>query len=102
MKACREYTELTGRRITFEYAVIDGVNDSSASAKELASRLRGWLTHVNLIPLNEVKGREYKTANERSVAAFKKILEGSGVAVTVRRTLGSDIDAACGQLRRNR
>ena len=102
MKACREYTELTGRRITFEYAVIDGVNDSAECAKELASRLRGWLTHVNLIPLNEVKGRDYRTANGKSVAAFKQILENSGVAVTVRRTLGSDIDAACGQLRRNR
>lgn len=102
MKTCREYTELTGRRITFEYAVIDGVNDSPACAEELASRLKGWLTHVNLIPLNEVRGRNYKTANEKSVASFKKILERNGVAVTVRRTLGSDIDAACGQLRRNR
>ena len=100
MKACREYTELTGRRITFEYAVIDGVNDSAECAKELASRMKGWLSHVNLIPLNEVKGREYRTANGKSVAAFKKILESNGVAVTVRRTLGSDIDAACGQLRR--
>ncbi len=102
MQACREYTELTGRRITFEYAVIDGVNDSAACANELASRLKGWLTHVNLIPLNEVRGREYKTANGKRVAAFKTILENNGVAVTVRRTLGSDIDAACGQLRRNR
>ena len=102
MQACREYTELTGRRITFEYAVIDGVNDSAACAQELASGLKGWLSHVNLIPLNEVKGREYKTANGKNVAAFKRILESSGVAVTVRRTLGSDIDAACGQLRRNR
>ena len=101
IKTCREYTELTGRRITFEYAVIDGVNDSAACARELASRLKGWLSHVNLIPLNEVKGREYKTANEKSVAAFKRILENNGVAVTVRHTLGSDIDAACGQLRRN-
>ncbi|MBQ6440196.1 MAG: 23S rRNA (adenine(2503)-C(2))-methyltransferase RlmN [Mogibacterium sp.] len=102
MKACREYTELTGRRITFEYAVINGVNDSAACAKELASEMKGWLSHVNLIPLNEVRGREYKTANGKSVAAFKRILENNGVAVTVRRTLGSDIDAACGQLRRNR
>lgn len=102
IRACREYTELTGRRITFEYAVIDGVNDSTACAKELASRLKGWLSHVNLIPLNEVSGREYKTANGKSVAAFKKILENNGVAVTVRRTLGSDIDAACGQLRRKK
>ena len=102
MKACREYTELTGRRITFEYAVIDGVNDSAECAKELSARMKDWLSHVNLIPLNEVKGREYKTANGNSVAAFKKILESNGVAVTVRRTLGSDIDAACGQLRRKK
>ena len=102
MKACREYTELTGRRITFEYAVIDGVNDSTACAMELASRLKGWLSHVNLIPLNEVSGREYKTANARNVASFKKTLENQNVTVTVRRTLGSDIDAACGQLRRKR
>lgn len=102
MKTCREYTEMTGRRITFEYAVIDGVNDSAACAEELASRLKGWLSHVNLIPLNEVRGREYKTANARSVAAFRKTLENNGVAVTVRRTLGSDIDAACGQLRRKK
>lgn len=102
MKACREYTELTGRRITFEYAVIDGVNDNPECARELASKLKGWLTHVNLIPLNEVKGREYKTAKGKNVAEFKRILESNGVAVTVRRTLGSDIDAACGQLRRNK
>ena len=102
IKICREYTELTGRRITFEYAVIDGVNDSTACAMELASRLKGWLSHVNLIPLNDVTGREYKTANARNVASFKKTLENQGVAVTVRRTLGNDIDAACGQLRRNR
>jgi 23S rRNA (adenine2503-C2)-methyltransferase len=102
LKTCREYTVLTGRRITFEYAVINGVNDSPECAVELASKMKGWLSHVNLIPLNEVKGRKYKTANEKSVAAFKKILESNGVAVTIRRTLGSDIDAACGQLRRNK
>lgn len=102
LRACREYTEITGRRITFEYAVIDGVNDSTECAEELASKLKGWLSHVNLIPLNEVRGREYKTANWKSVASFKKILEKNGVAVTVRRTLGSDIDAACGQLRRKK
>ena len=100
MRACREYTEITGRRITFEYAVIDGLNDSAACAEELAGRLKGWLTHVNLIPLNEVEGRNYRTANGRSVKRFKDILEKNGVAVTVRRTLGNDIDAACGQLRR--
>ena len=100
LEACREYTETTGRMITFEYAVIDGFNDSAACASELAGRLKGWLAHVNLIPLNEVEGRAYKTANDRSVKKFKEILEKNGVAVTVRRTLGNDIDAACGQLRR--
>ena len=99
MRACRAYTEKTHRRITFEYALIRGVNDSAEDAQELAGRLKGWLTHVNLIPLNEVKGREYRTAENKSTESFRKILEDSGVAVTVRRTLGSDIDAACGQLR---
>ena len=99
MNACHEYTEHTHRRITFEYALIQGVNDSAQDASELAGHLRGWLTHVNLIPLNEVKGRDYKTADGKSVTEFKKVLENNGVAVTVRRTLGSDIDAACGQLR---
>ncbi len=99
MSACRSYTERTHRRITFEYAMIDGVNDSKADADELASRLRGWLTHVNLIPLNEVKGRSLRTSHGTNIIEFKKRLESKGIAVTVRRTLGSDIDAACGQLR---
>lgn len=99
LKACRRYTEKTHRRISFEYSLINGVNDSPANANELADRLKGWLTHVNLIPLNEVDGRNYKTAEGSSVVRFKQILEKKGVAVTVRRTLGSDIDAACGQLR---
>lgn len=102
MAACREYTETTGRRITFEYALIDGVNDSKECAEELASRLKGWLTHVNLIPLNEVSGREYKKAQDKNIKGFREVLEKRGIAVTVRRTLGSDIDAACGQLRRNK
>ena len=102
MRACREYTEKTRRRITFEYALINGVNDSRRDAAELSGRLRGWLTHVNLIPLNEVDGRDYRTVSGESVRAFKKVLEDNGVAVTVRRTLGSDIDAACGQLRQRK
>jgi adenine C2-methylase RlmN of 23S rRNA A2503 and tRNA A37 len=80
-------------------ALIRDVNDSRENALELASRLKGWLTHVNLIPLNEVEGREYKTASGQNVLEFRKVLEEKGIAVTVRRTLGSDIDAACGQLR---
>ena len=102
MKACHEYTEKTHRRLTFEYALIRGVNDSAEDAAGLAGHLKGWLTHVNLIPLNEVKGRNYKTSDGKNVAEFKKVLEKNGVAVTVRRTLGSDIDAACGQLRATR
>jgi len=100
MQACREYTDKTSRRITFEYALIDGVNDSEACAEELAANIKGMLAHVNLIPLNEVKGREYKQARADNVKRFKELLEKRGVAVTIRRTLGSDIDAACGQLRR--
>lgn len=99
IKACKEYTVKTGRRITFEYSVIDGVNDSEDNARELASRLKGWLSHVNLIPLNEVEEREYSTAKRANIVRIKEILEDNGVAVTIRRTLGADIDAACGQLR---
>ena len=102
MAACREYTETTGRRITFEYAVIDGVNDSEECARELASRLQGWLTHVNLIPLNKVEGRDFRAAKDAGIHRFRQILENNGVPATIRRTLGSDIDAACGQLRRSR
>ena len=102
MDACREYTEKTGRRITFEYALIDGVNDSEECAKELAGRVMGWLTHVNLIPLNEVSGRDYRKVRPENARRFREVLERRGVAVTVRRTLGSDIDAACGQLRRKK
>lgn len=99
LRACRAYTDKTKRRITFEYALISGVNDSEQNAAMLASKLRGWLTHVNLIPLNEVKGREWRTAERRNIIRFRQILEENGIAVTVRRTLGSDINAACGQLR---
>ena len=99
LKACRRYTEKTGRRITFEYSLIHGVNDSVQNAEELASHLKGWLTHVNLIPLNEVDERDYATSKKENVIKFRQTLEKNGVAVTVRRTLGADIDAACGQLR---
>lgn len=102
MAACREYTDKTGRRVTFEYAVIDGVNDSEECAAELAGRLKGWLTHVNLIPLNKVEGRDFRAAKDSGIHRFRDILDDNGVPVTIRRTLGSDIDAACGQLRRKR
>ena len=100
IKACRYYIDRTGRRITFEYAVIDGVNSSDADADRLAALLRGINCHVNLIPVNKVKERNYHTARS-GVADFAKRLGKRGINATVRRTLGSDIEAACGQLRRD-
>ena len=98
METCRQYFETTGRRISYEYAMIDGVNDADWQADLLARQLRGAPAHVNLIPLNEVEESPLKPS--RRVAAFQKRLEGHGVTVTVRRRLGGDIDASCGQLRR--
>ena len=97
-RSCRRYFEKTGRRISYEYAMIDGVNDSDWQADLLASHLKGTPGHVNLIPLNEVK--ESPLRPSRRVAAFQKRLESHGITVTVRRKLGGDIDASCGQLRR--
>lgn len=97
-ESCRRYFEKTGRRISYEYAMIDGVNDSDEQADLLARHLKGTPGHVNLIPLNDV--RESKLKPSRRVAAFQKRLESHGVTVTVRRKLGGDIDASCGQLRR--
>ena len=99
--ACRDYAEKTKRRITFEYAMMRGVNDSDDCAKELAKKLRDMLCHVNLIPVNDVKERDYiKSSNDR-VKQFATLLQENGVETTIRRKLGSDIDAACGQLRRS-
>lgn len=98
MDTCRRYFETTGRRISYEYAMIDGVNDSDAQADLLAGLLKGTPGHVNLIPLNNVEESPLKPS--RRVAAFQKRLESHGVTVTVRRRLGGDIDASCGQLRR--
>ena len=100
LKACRDYTKATSRRISFEYAMISGVNDSDECAKELASRLKGMLCHVNLIPVNSVKERDFRRSDNTRINEFIKILEKHGINVTVRRTLGSDINASCGQLRR--
>lgn len=100
LKACRDYIETTGRRISFEYAVIDGVNDSDECARELAGRLKGMLCHVNLIPANPVKENSYKRPDNRRVQHFCDKLNSLGINTTVRRTLGADIDASCGQLRR--
>ena len=98
METCRRYFQTTGRRISYEYAMIDGVNDSDWQADLLASLLKGTPGHVNLIPLNDVEESPLKPS--RRVAAFQKRLERHGVTVTVRRKLGGDIDASCGQLRR--
>ena len=98
MDTCRRYFQTTGRRISYEYAMIDGVNDHDWQADLLASRLKGTPGHVNLIPLNDVEESPLKPS--RRVATFQKRLERHGVTVTVRRKLGGDIDASCGQLRR--
>lgn len=100
LKACRTYVDTVGRRISFEYAMMDGVNDSDACAGELASRLKGMLCHVNLIPANAVEGKEHRRSSAKRLAAFQSIIDQSGIPVTVRRTLGADINASCGQLRR--
>ena len=100
MEACRIYIKDTNRRITFEYALIKGVNDSNENAEELARRIKKLLCHVNLIPLNKVNEREYEPTQNNRIKAFQGILQKHGVQVTIRRELGSDINAACGQLRR--
>ncbi len=100
LKACRYYCELTGRRISFEYAMISGVNDSDDCARELGERLKGTLSHVNLIPVNDVTGAGFKKSSVDRLQKFSRILSNKGITVTVRRTLGSDINASCGQLRR--
>lgn len=100
LSACRRYYAATSRRIHFEYAMIDGVNDRERDAKELLSRLKGLPAHINMIPLNHVEESPFEPSSKAAVAAFQKILEDGGITATVRRTLGGDIDASCGQLRR--
>ena len=100
LAACRRYYGETSRRISFEYAMIDGVNDTEAAAKELLRRMKGLPAHFNLIPLNHVEESPLKPSTKTAVARFQKILEDGGSPATVRRTLGGDIDASCGQLRR--
>ena len=98
--ACRKYYEKTGRRISFEYAMIDGVNDTERHARLLAKHARSVAAHVNLIPLNHVDERPFQPSTPEHLRAFIKLLESEGVNVTVRRKLGGDVDASCGQLRR--
>ena len=100
LDACRRYYDETSRRIHFEYAMIDGVNDTPEAAKELLRRMKGLPAHFNLIPLNHVEESPLKPSSRNAVARFQKLLEDGGITATVRRTLGSDIDASCGQLRR--
>ena len=100
LDACREYFQKTGRRISFEYAMIRGVNDSKQIAEILAKRLDGIAAHVNLIPLNNIEESPLKPSTRKAVMEFQQTLEKHGIPATVRRTLGSDIDASCGQLRR--
>lgn len=99
MPACREYAKVTSRRISFEYAMLGGVNDSDECALKLAALLKGMLCHVNLIPVNEVAESPYKPSTPERIERFISILEKKSINVTVRRKLGSDIDASCGQLR---
>jgi len=100
LAACRRYYEATSRRIHFEYAMIDGINDTPEAAKEILKRMKGLPAHFNLIPLNHVEESPLKPSSKAAVATFQKILEDGGITATVRRTLGGDIDASCGQLRR--
>lgn len=101
LDACQEYFEATGRRLTFEYSLVSGVNDNGDEARELAALLKGRQGHVNLIPVNPIKERSYVQSDKQAIAAFKHILEKSGINVTVRREMGRDIGGACGQLRKS-
>lgn len=101
LKACRYYINKTNRRITFEYALVRDVNDGREDAKALGKLLRGMLCHVNLIPVNEIKENTYKRSSKKSIDDFSEILKNHGIEVTIRREMGSDINAACGQLRRS-
>lgn len=101
IEACKIYTEVTKRRITFEYAMISGVNDTKENAFELAKRIKGMLCHVNIIPVNSIETADYNKSGKQNIEKFRQILEKHGIETTVRRELGADIDAACGQLRRS-
>ncbi len=100
MEACSNYFEKTGRRLTFEYALVGGVNDSQQDAKELTALVKRMNCHVNLIPVNPIKERDYVQSEWSAITAFKNKLEKNGINVTIRREMGRDIDGACGQLRR--
>ena len=101
LEACRYYYDKTGRRITFEYSLVQGVNDSEENALELITRIKGMNCHVNLIPVNPIKERNYTHSEDKYIQKFKLILEKNRINCTIRREMGSDIDAACGQLRKS-
>lgn len=100
LEACRYYFDQTGRRITFEYSLVGGVNDTQEDAKRLAELTRGMNCHINLIPVNPIKERDYIQSEQRDILNFKNKLEKNGINVTIRREMGRDIDGACGQLRK--
>lgn len=101
LNACREYFSKTGRRLTFEYSLVAGVNDSEEDARELSGKIKGINCHVNLIPVNPIKERSFQRSTREAVENFKIKLEKYGINVTIRREMGSDIDGACGQLRKS-
>ncbi|MDF2485930.1 MAG: rlmN [Herbinix sp.] len=101
LAAFRYYYDETGRRLTFEYSLVDGVNDEEEHAKELCRLIKGFNCHVNLIPVNPIKERDYKKSENKKIQNFKNILEKNRINVTIRREMGADIDAACGQLRKS-
>lgn len=101
MEACHYYYEKTGRRLTFEYSLVEGVNDSEENATELAKLVKGLNCHINLIPVNPIKERNYRHSEAKFIQNFKNILEKYKINVTIRREMGADIDAACGQLRKS-
>ena len=102
MKACLDYQKVTGRRISYEYTLVKGVNDSKKCAQKLSQLLKGKLCHVNLIPVNKIESGEYDPTEKQDIYMFQKVLTDNGVNATVRRTLGTDISASCGQLRSKR
>lgn len=101
MDACRYYLDKTGRRISFEYSLVKGVNDTKECANELIELVKGLNCHINLIPVNPIKERDYEQSEKNSIKNFKDMLERKGINATVRREMGRDIDGACGQLRQN-
>lgn len=102
IKACKEYAIKTKRRVSFEYTLINGVNDTNACARELASKLNGFISHVNLIPVNDVEERGNVRSTDAAIRNFQDTLKSLGINATIRRTLGKDINASCGQLRRKK